>query len=65
VSEAGESVDLVVQVTGQAEAEDRAEARAAIETRGRSVVDGLIKEEEPLPRRVTLLSAGQRETVPR
>jgi hypothetical protein len=54
-----------VQVTGQAESGGRAEARAAIETRGRSVIDELIREEEPLPRRVTILSEGQREIVPR
>jgi len=65
ISEAGVRVDLVVQVTGQAEVGGRAEARAVIETRGRSVVDELTGEEEPLPRRVTILSEGQRETVPR
>jgi hypothetical protein len=65
ISEAGARVDLVVQVTGQAEAEGRAETRGAIETRGRSVVDELIEEEESLPRRVTILTEGQRETVPR
>lgn len=65
ISEAGERVDLVVQVTGQAESGGRAEARAAIETHGRSVIDELIREEEPLPRRVTILSEGQREIVPR
>jgi hypothetical protein len=65
ISEAGARVDLVVQVTGQAEAEGRADARTAVETRGRSVVDELIGEEEPLPRRVTILTEGQRETLPR
>lgn len=65
IAEAGARLDLAVQVTGQAESGGRVEARAAVETRGRSVVDELIGEEEPLPRRVTLLSEGQRETLPR
>jgi hypothetical protein len=65
ISEAGTRVDLVIQVTGQAETEDRADARTAIETRDRSVVGELIARDEPLPRRVTILSEGQRETLPR
>jgi hypothetical protein len=65
ISEAGTRVDLVIQVTAQAETEGRADARTAIETRGRSVVDELIARDEPLPRRVTILSDGQRETLPR
>lgn len=64
ISEAGTRLDLVVQVTGQAQAEGREEARAAIETRGRSIVDELIARDEPLPHRVTILSEGQRETLP-
>jgi hypothetical protein len=63
ISEAGTRLDLVVQVTGQARAEGRAEVPAALETRGRSIVDELIARDEPLPRRVTILSEGQRETV--
>jgi hypothetical protein len=65
IAEAGVRVDLVVQVTGQAEAGGRAEARAAVETRGRSVVDELIAHDEPLPRCVTVLSEGQRDILPR
>jgi hypothetical protein len=66
VDDAGAARTVVVQVTGQAESEQpmRPEVAAALETRGRSVVEEVVAAQAPLPRRVTLMQAGQREVLP-
>lgn len=63
VNENGEARVLVVQVTGPAAAENREEVAQAVASRGRSVADELIATDEPLPRRVTLLTEGRRDIV--
>lgn len=52
---------LLVEVTGQAElTNSREEIRRAVETQGRSEVEGVLDRDDP-PGRITLTSVGRRE----